>query len=117
MWSKDYVFVDATDDEFIRLHHIYAEAESVMNGALWLRRCNAIWVAMALLTVGLRQGGEPVSAQHDGDDLLVLSRGGDHRAVVQLRNRRAPDTHHAGVWVLLLDVVCVPELIEQLGRV
>lgn len=116
MIKSESITVDAPSAGFVHLHHVQIEHNGVdMGGPMWFETDSLPWIIESLRAC-IEIYGEPArETECGGDSLKVFESGPEQAPIVNLRNRRAKDAEHGGVYALLMSKAIAEQLVERLA--
>lgn len=112
---RESVTVTTPESGFLHVHHVQIEDSGVdMGGPLWLEQGSLAWVIEALRECIETYASPGSEATVGSDQLKVFESGPEPAPIINLRNRRAADAKHGGVYALLMSKRIAEQLLGEL---
>jgi hypothetical protein len=116
MIKQESYSVDTSETGLIHIHHVQIEDTGVdMGGHIWFERTNLPWVVGSLRACVSTYGYPGTETQAGPDHLKVFESGAEQAPIINLRNRRAKETPHGGVYALMMSKPVAEKLILELA--
>ncbi|HEX7046218.1 MAG TPA: hypothetical protein VF275_01420 [Gammaproteobacteria bacterium] len=100
--ERELISASIEANRLVRIRHAQIDTGQDMGGQLWLEAQHARWVTDNLRICMETYAFAPVDLRDGEDHLRIFESGHELAPVINLRNRRANEAAHGGVYALMM---------------